>query len=240
MSAAMPSSLQAIRAEADRRSITRVCHFTQTRKLAHILSSVDGILSNARLRADSADVFDANDPRRLDNRPNDINCSVEYPNTWMLDVMKDREKFFQDWIVLILSRDLLWAAGTEFSDYNAASASSVIAAGEIGFTRMFADRVSSKGGHTRSRPAAMLLSCPTDDQAEVLIPGQVRRASIIGAAVPSKEAAIVERRRLSVFKDIPKIRWFVVPAFFDRSWSSLVRQGKRPVETDVTDEPFLD
>jgi len=40
-----------IRRECNRRGITRLCHFTQSRNLAHILGDCVGILSRRRLES---------------------------------------------------------------------------------------------------------------------------------------------------------------------------------------------
>ena len=39
------TELQLIRQEAIKRNITRLCHFTQARKLAHILGEINGLAS---------------------------------------------------------------------------------------------------------------------------------------------------------------------------------------------------
>lgn len=222
----MSPDAKAIREEIRRRGITRVVHFTQSRKLVHILSSPDGILSNLRLRKGAVDVFDANDPLRLDGHLDDINCSIEGPNVWMLNKAKAREEFFEDWVIVVISPRILWGDSVEFTDYNAAGGSVHRYPGIAGFNRLFAPTVRSQGGRTRSRPASMLASSPTDDQAEVLVRGQIPRSSIEAVAVKSREAAIIERRRLSLVSRIPDVRWIVAPGLFDRTWSDSVKTGK--------------
>jgi hypothetical protein len=87
-----------IKREAQRRGITRLCHFTQSRKLAHILTELDGIWSTARLVEIAPDLLDRMDQSRFDGHTNHICCSIEYPNTWYLNKIRDSDPLFKEWV----------------------------------------------------------------------------------------------------------------------------------------------
>jgi hypothetical protein len=218
-----------VRAEAMRRGIERLCHFTPSRKLPHILADERGIRSVAELEADGADTLNQNDPLRLEGDAI-INCSIEYPNTWLLDKMQDREKVFPDWVVLLLDPSLLWRDDALFTPRNAASGVPQVP-GIVGFNALFAELVVGAGGRSFRRTTAMLVNCPTDGQAEVLIPRNIDRSLIRGIAVASEAQAETEIARLGMLNNIPEVNWFVAPGMFSPNWVNVVRAGRRPNET---------
>jgi hypothetical protein len=223
-----------IKGEAERRGISRLCHFTQSRKLAHILTDLDGVRSVAELRQQAPDLLDQLDAARRDGHLDHICCSIEYPNTWYLRQIRDRDTLFRDWVILYLSPDLIWREQTLFSPRNAAAESgALIQGGFASFIRLFAPSVQGAQGRVRSRTSAMLPCCPTDDQAEVLVQGHIARTDIIGLAVPTESAARTEQRRLSFLHGIPQIPWYVAPALFDITWSDSIRRGQRPQEVQI-------
>jgi hypothetical protein len=224
-----------IQAEVRRRGITRVVHFTQSRNLAQILQFPEGIKSSASLRQHDADVFNANDPQRLDKHPDHISCSLEYPNYWMLRTMKLREKFYEDWAILLIVPDVLWQAGTLFAPRNAAAAGGrLLAGGSSGFSQMFAQSVTGAYGKAWTRPSTMLDCVPTDDQAEIMVHRAIPLAQITGVAVPSVEKAQLEIERLAAIGSSPGVRWFAAPDLFSQRLSALIRAGTRPREVEHT------
>lgn len=226
--------LKRIRLEVQRRGITRLCHLTPSRKLGHILSSPEGILSRYRLEQTAPEVLDANDPARLDGYLDYVNCSVEYPNTWYYRRVKERDPLFVDWVALLLRPELLWHPGTLFCPTNAAAQRGALVRGGLeGFLALFAQEVVGARGKKIRRSSQMLPCCPTDDQAEVLIPVSVPRSMIEAVAVGSREQAAKEiaRLRLAQVPGILTLRWVVAPDLFTTNWSRLVREGRRPDET---------
>jgi hypothetical protein len=189
-----------------------------------------GIRSAADLAGASPDVLNANDPARLDGKPNHISCSVEYPNHWNLKQFKGRELRFPDWVVLIVDPSVLWRASTYFSPRNAAASSAMHVTGLAGFNSLYPAQVRGAYGKVRVRAPKMLPCCPTDDQAEALVERSIARELIRAVAVVSDEQAKLEQSRLDLLPGILQLPWLVVPAFFTGDWSNAVRQGNRPPE----------
>jgi len=219
-----------IRLEAKRRGISRLCHFTQSRKLAHILTDLDGIWSTTRLKEMAPDLLDQTDPVRLDGCEDHICCSIEYPNTWYLARVRDRDPLFREWVILFLSPSLLWR-GSLFCPRNAAAErGGLIQGGYAGFKRLYESEIVGALGKTFKRTSAMLDCCPTDDQAEVLVFEHIPHSDILGIAVPTAERARIEIARLSFLPNVVQANWYIAPELFDNRWSNLVRRGRRPRE----------
>ncbi len=228
--------------EVQRRGITRLCHFTQSRKLYSIL--VSGLLSRSLLEDEFSDLLTPTDMERFDKRLDYISCSIEYPNTWYLKIAQKNnpeKQLFNDWVVLYLSVDLIWAPKTLFSPCNAAySGGRLLQPGYDSFKKLFERVVHCK--QPRIRPNGMLPCCPTDDQAEVMIYQCIHPEYIWGIAVESEEQANKEYRRLRFLfeqakRSLPPLKWFIAPDIFpDHTgwppWSSMVRQGQRPQEVE--------
>jgi hypothetical protein len=66
------------------RGITRICHFTPSRSLAHILSGRSGIRPSSELSESEREIFNPTDLQRIDNHTGHICCSIEYPNGWYM------------------------------------------------------------------------------------------------------------------------------------------------------------
>jgi hypothetical protein len=224
-----------IRSEAETRGITRLCHFTPSRNLVHIASGGVGLMATQTLNSDERNAFTPTDLARLDGFPEHICCSIEYPNTWYLDKARVKDAVFRDWVVILINPRLLWRSGTLFCPRNAAAGhGSHVAGGADGFRRLFAAEVVGAGGRTFARSHARLASCPTDEQAEVLIPGTIGFPDIIGVVVRDEAQARNEVSRLRLLKlpqDLFKI--LIVPEFFDKNaLSGYLRSGRRPTEKD--------
>jgi len=203
-------------------NITRLCHFTSSRKALHILSSEAGIKAVDFIEES---LYDANDPLRLDGRLQHINCSLEYPNHWYWNKVKNKEPLFQDWIILLINPELLELESTEFCPVNAAKGNGVyISKGYNAFLNLFATAIN---GRTRYR--TMLSCCPTDDQAEVLIYRNISRRDIFGVVVKDEDQAEKEIIRWEQ-SGIPRFDIIIAPDLFNGEWSRKVRQGIRPQE----------
>lgn len=222
-----------IRREAARRGITRLCHFTPSRNLAHIASDRVGILATKRLQEHERRIFTPTDLSRLDGHEAYISCSIEYPNVWYFDKAKSRDIVFKDWVVLFITPKYLWHSGTRFCPRNAASnCGRDVSEGEAAFLALFDDSIKGAYGKAFTRLPVHLSCCPTDDQAEVLIPDQIALADILTIAVATKTQAKNEVARFRLM-NIPedRFKFVIAPDLFDKNaLSRLIRSGKRPVE----------
>ena len=200
------------------RRIRRLCHFTPSRNLQHIAGGEIGILSTSSLKAQERAAYNATDLERLDQKTTHICCSIEYPNAWYFDRARANEKLFLDWVVLLISPHYLAEEDTLFCPRNAAANyGRHIANGFEGFNSMFAERVSGTRNTTYVRSASHRLSCPTDQQAEVLIKDRVLLADIIGVAVASEEQARTERVRLRTNGVNPdQFQFVIAPQMFNK------------------------
>ena len=93
---------EAIQNDVLRRGITRLCHFTPSRSLAHILATGAGVLPTRLLKEEERLLFNPTDLQRLDGHVDHICCSIEYPNAWYLDRARATETLFRDWVILFV------------------------------------------------------------------------------------------------------------------------------------------
>ena len=226
--------IETIKQEVESRGITRLCHFTPSRNLVHILTGTTGILATKKLQKDERNVFMPTDLERLDRHEAYICCSIEYPNAWYFDKAKSKDELFKDWVVLFINPKYLWLPDTRFCPRNAASGyGRSVAEGEQAFFCMFAQSVSGAYGKTFTRFNSHLACCPTDNQAEVLIPDQIGMTDILAIAVPTEMQAKNEAARLSIL-GVPgdRFNFVIAPTLFDKkSLSNSISSGKRPIET---------
>jgi hypothetical protein len=213
--------------EIETRGITRLCHFTRSQKAVHILTCETGIKAVDFLEQD---IYDVNDPLRLDGKRSFVNCSIQYPNHWYWKKVKDKDHIFREWVILFINPELLLLDTTEFCAVNAATAGGAyIRKGYQAFSELYSDPLNIKS--VRHRTNAMLPCCPTDDQAEVLIYKNISRNDIIGVAVQNEAQAKREFVRwYSNLKGVPKLDIFIAPDLFNGAWSTKVRRGTVPLE----------
>jgi hypothetical protein len=214
-----------IQQECKVRGITRLCHFTQSRNLAHIFDSPLGLYSTKTLQSLGMP-HNPTDPNRYDGRDDLICCSIEYPNTYYFHTVRGHDHLFKDWVVLLIEPDYLWQPDTCFCPCNAArECGNYIQTGFQGFLSLYED---TSPGIKFSRPPSHLSAASTDIQAEVLVKDPIYLDSIIGVVVQSMEQAEQEVFRfnlqgISINKPI-----YIVPDFFNRSnLSRLIQQGRR-------------
>ena len=142
------------------RNIKRLCHFTRSNKLLHIMRSEDGIIANTFLD-DQFEILEKNDQLRLDGKEDYVCCSIQYPNTWYLNKIKDNDPLFKEWVILFIDPILLLENNTLFCHRNAASAEgNNLKSGYNGFIGMFENPVQGQRLIRRSR--YMPTRCPTD------------------------------------------------------------------------------
>ena len=218
--------LDLIRTSANRRQITRLCHFTPSRNLAHILSGRQGILASRHLRDDEAAIYNPTDRSRWDGYPNHVCCSIQYPNAWYFRKARLNDELFKDWVVLLICAEYLWQPGTKFSPRNAAANTGSIAEGFKAFEKLF----DVEGTYRFRRGPAHPAFLPTDEQAEVLIPDRISIQDVISVVVKDRDQAAREVASLSL-QSLKISRLLIVPEFYDpRALSDILRSGKTPEE----------
>ena len=227
----MTKIISEIRSEAERRGITRLCHFTPSRNLAHIASDPHGLLASHHLKADEKAVFNPTDVERLDGRRGHLCCSIQYPNAWYFRTVRKKEMLFLDWVVVFIKSHYLWRIGTMFCPRNAAAGyGRSIGEGSAAFRGLFAQSV--EGNRTYRRGPRHPAFLPTDEQAEVLVPDVIRHDDVIGVAVRDQTQAKQETAALKLQGHEPP-RIFVVPELYDpRALSGLLRTGRTPAEPE--------
>ncbi len=232
------SDLKLIRQEVQRRNISRVCHLTQSRKLPHILGSLNGIHSVEWLQQYAPDLLDVNDKQRLDRLLDHISCSIEYPNSWYLRNAASREILFKDWVVLLLKPEVLWRKNNRFCVRNCGARGGKLAKeGHQSFTELFQTQIKGSRGKIFERTPQMPDCCPTDGQAEVMVHRHIERNMIFGVVTPDEKRAGDEIYRLEMVGISPAVvknlKWIVSPDMFSDSWNKQIKVGKRPDEIKV-------
>jgi hypothetical protein len=218
-----------IQQECIRRGISRLCHFTQSRNLAHIFGDCHGLLATQTLRANDMP-HNPTDQSRYDGRDDLICCSIEYPNTYYFANVRNNDHLFKDWVVLTIKADYLWHPDTCFCPCNAArNCGCHIQHGINGFNSLFAQ---SSPGIPFNRPDAHLPPAPTDIQAEVLVRDPVPLEDMVSIVVKSEEQASRELCRLRLQGIEIDIPIYVARDFYQRrQLSSLIQSGNRATET---------
>jgi hypothetical protein len=219
----------------DAHNVTRVCHFTPSRNLPHIVR--DGELRATKdLAGDVRAVYTATDLERLDGHSDMVCCTIEYPNAyyWNKARAKRSAVLFPTWVVLLIDPSVLLRPGTLFCSGNASRAYGATAAADAaGLLAAYGQMVIGSGGRTFTRSGTHLDPCPTDLQAEVLVPGPIAFSDVMAIVCANASQAATERAilvRLSL--PVSNVRWLVAPAMFQpHELAALVHAGRRPSET---------
>ncbi|MEH7490516.1 DarT ssDNA thymidine ADP-ribosyltransferase family protein, partial [Priestia megaterium] len=128
----------------NQKGIGRLCHFTKSNKLLQIMRSEDGIIANTFLD-DQIEILSKNDELRLDGKEDYVCCSIQYPNTWYLNRIKNKDPLFKEWVILFIDPTLLLDMDTLFCHRNAASdRGNNLKQGYNGFMGMFGNPVSGQ------------------------------------------------------------------------------------------------
>ena len=219
-----------IQQECVNRGITRICHFTQSRNLAHIFDDPLGLCSTRTLQQHDMP-HNPTDPSRYDGRDDLICCSIDYPNTYYFTTVRDRDHLFKDWVVLMIEPSYLWHPETCFCPCNASREHGrYIQAGINGLHSLYAPISPGFPAYTRS--ARHLPSAPTDIQAEVLLKDPIPLDSIIGIAVHTEEQARREICRLELQGITLDKPIYIAPDIINKaSLSRLIQRGVRATET---------
>ena len=221
----------------EKRGIRRLCHFTPSRNLAHIVIGKKGILATARLERTERDVFNPSDLQRLDGHKDHICCSVEYPNAYFFRRARENEILFKDWVVLLLDPTLMLVDGVKFCSRNAsAERGRLIKEGMAGFESMYAPTVVGAYNKKFVRFQKQSPAVTTDNQAEVLIPDQIPLERIVAVAVRTKDQAVLEIERLRLLGLTQLPRFLVAPLFYDPdALMPALYNGNVPPETPHDD-----
>jgi hypothetical protein len=228
--------IEAIKAEVEQRGITRLCHLTPFRNLVHIATG-EGLLSTKYLREAERRAFNQQDLERLDEHPDHICCSIEFPNVWYLRQRgreaRGEDRLFPDWVCLCLDPRLLWAETTLFCPRNAAAARGrLVEAGAAAFSGLFAHSVAGAYGNVYTRTPERPDACPTDDQAEVLVYRHIPledAQQIVVADESQAKRIFIGLTQIGVPEEL--FEFVICPEFFaPHLLSSMIAAGRRPVE----------
>jgi hypothetical protein len=192
------------------------------------------IEGTAELAASGA-AFKQNDKLRLDGGLSEVCCSIEYPNTWYLDRVRADDPNFLDWVILSLDLALLDKPDVRFFPYNASRGSGRGGrTGVEGFAQLFEATV--EGQQTWRRLPGHPDWWPTDDQAEVQIPGPISISHVQAVIFSSEHQLTSELARHALLNPVyPLPPAIVAPTIFDkRALSTTVRRGGRPAERSVS------
>jgi hypothetical protein len=197
--------------------------------MAHIFDEPYGLQSVRTLKINNMP-HNPTDPERYDGRDDLICCSVEYPNTYYFSKVRDKERLFQDWVVLYIDPSYIWHPDTQFCHCNATrERGKYIQGGIDGFKSLFK---TTSPPLSFSRKQSHLVSAPTDIQAEVLVPVPIPKTAITGIAVKTQEQAQREIFRLNLQGIEFNTPVYIVPDFYDRTGlSRLIQNGRKPTET---------
>lgn len=171
--------------------IVEVLHFTTDRGLVGILDS--GFLrSRARLSDDQrlSFILKLNTPRVLDLKWIDyVNLSITGINSTLYSISSDNWHKDVEWRILSFEPEIMCHDGVLFVTTNNAYPAAVRGAGAAYLAKLFDDPVSGRYGAQQKRYAGMSDAMPTDEQAEVLYPGEVSTSFLRCIYVASNEQA---------------------------------------------------
>ena len=213
-------------------------HFTPSRNLPHVLD-LGAVLPTQQLKQEVRAVFNPTDLQRLDGYEDHVCCSVQYPNGWYFARIRAEESVFRDWVVLLVDPEFLWMDGTQFCYGNAAAqGGDLVAPGYSTYNGMFGDRVIGAYGNTYKRGRNHVKSCPTDNQAEVLVPNGIPWERVHGVAFRSDTQAQRDLARLNLLGySIGDRQAVVAPDMYNkRRLSTAISMGD-PIEETSWEAP---
>lgn len=224
------------------RGVSRLTHFTASRNLFHIFRD-RSLRSSSEMKDDPSATFAPTDPERLDGHPDKISCSVQYPNVFYLNRAKARPEArnYPDWACLLLAPEIAARPGTLFSYRNASAGYGAhVRPGLAGLSACYEQQVQGAFNRTYARGPRHQPCCPTDVQAEVLVPGRIPLSSVLAIAMPSDALVVQERGRLQLLGYSPDtVEWIVSPGLFETGQiTDAVQRGhailERPFDPDST------
>jgi hypothetical protein len=218
--------------EIERLQVTRICHFTPLRNLVHIATGA-GLLSTRALIEAERKAFTAQDISRWDGHPDHISCSIEYPNAWYYRQKIGNDQIFRTWVVVTIVPQHLANDATRFCHRNASAAhGAYIRDGIEGFRGLYENQVEGSGGNIYRRTETHIRQCPTDNQAEALVPRFIPIEDVVTIALPTPaQAAFVYAGLEQIGGSPERFTFAVVPEFFEpHALKSAISGGVRPSE----------
>lgn len=177
-------SAQEIEAISKEREIPYLVHFTQLSNLESILEY--GIHPRCNLNGLLAEIT-INDELRLDHHDDSISLSIAHPNSSMF--YKYRQEKGEDWVILVISPNVLWEMDCAFCKHNAAdSRISNLPVDDLKTPEAFQGMFEEIEGIRTREEQRLKKYDPTDVQAEILVFGEIPKERI-AALVFHDEAA---------------------------------------------------
>lgn len=182
---------QAIQAIVAAKNIPYLVHFTRVDNLPSILNN--GFYPQSRKMELFGGIPHINDELRIDNKKDHTCFSISFPNSRMF--FRVRNTFGGNWAILLINKQILWEKECLFYQTNAASNS-------VRFNSID----NHKGSHALNTMflsndecprESFLLDCdPTDEQAEVMIPGIIESSYIDGIIFDNNDMATEYSNRI--------------------------------------------
>ena len=211
------------------KGITRLCHFTQSRNLAHIFGDGLGICSTYELKKEKLP-YNETDEVRYDRHPELICCSIEFPNVFYFATSRSRVQLFEDWAVLLIDPKYIYRKDTLYCPCNAAKGKGAyLCSGAEGFESLY--DLHPRGSNF-PRSAKRMEAAPTDVQAEVLVDGPIALEDIIGVVFFDIEQARRELLRLELMQaKLPeRCKIYISEDFYDKENLDTKIRNNRSVE----------
>lgn len=215
--------------EMNKRGVSRLCHFTKSKNIPQILNNFEGVLSTDAIPRYYREV---NDEYRFDGKKNYICCSIEYPNVYYLDRIKDNDKLFNEWVIICIDPKIVLECDVLFSKVNAATESGkYIMSGIDGLKSIYSEEIiTSKRSIIRSYD--LPISCATDIQAEVMILEKIDKKYIKELIVSNEQQARMEYIRMNLLGIEQELKIKVCGGLFKRELGNHLNKGRIPEEIE--------
>lgn len=215
--------------ELNTRNVTRLCHFTKSINIPHILSDFNAILATDEI---PEYYRDTNDKRRLDGKKEYICCSIEYPNVYYLNEIKDNDKLFNEWVIICIDPAVVLENEVFFSKVNAATErGKYILPGLKGLKSIYDENIITSK-RSRQRSDKLPVACATDIQAEAMILGKIDKKYIKSFIFQNEEQAKKEYIRMDLLGIGKDIEIKICPDMFKKELGGKLNKGYIPKEIE--------
>lgn len=215
--------------EMNKRGVNRLCHFTKSKNIPQILNNFDGVLATEVIPKYYREV---NDEHRFDGKGNYICCSIEYPNVYYLDRVKDNDRLFNEWVIIGIDPKVVLECHTLFSKVNAATErGKYIMPGVEGFKSIYSNEIITNKRKI-IRNYNLPIACATDIQAEVMILEKIDRKYIKEIIVADVEQTKREYIRMNLLNIGDGIKIKVCGDLFKRELGDILKKGNIPKEIE--------